>query len=112
MRVLLVYCPECGTAAKVRKTNRKHPKIADLYCACSNVECGHTFVMNLTFSHTLSLSAMTHGHLLKGMIDAIAPDQRQDMIDMLTRVQADAKRVEKKPEPEKSVMAMRPRAKG
>ncbi len=57
MRVLKIECPECGSKAVIRKTNRKHREIADIYCACADVECGHTFVMNLTFSHTLSPSA-------------------------------------------------------
>ncbi|MFB4731487.1 ogr/Delta-like zinc finger family protein, partial [Enterobacter hormaechei subsp. steigerwaltii] len=48
MRVLKIECPECGSKAVIRKTNRKHRKIADIYCACADVECGHTFVMNLT----------------------------------------------------------------
>ena len=59
MRVLKIECPECGSKAVIRKTNRKHRQIADIYCACADVECGHTFVMNLTFSHTLSPSAKT-----------------------------------------------------
>lgn len=58
MRVLKINCPECMSAAKVRKTNRKHPKLSDVYCYCSNVECGHTFVINICFSHTISSSAL------------------------------------------------------
>lgn len=49
MRVLKVKCPECGAKAIIKKTNPKHPHISDIYCACSDVECGHTFVLNLTF---------------------------------------------------------------
>ncbi len=41
MRVLKIECPECGSKAVIKKTNRKHRKIADIYCACSDVECGH-----------------------------------------------------------------------
>lgn len=51
--------PECMSVATVRKTNRKHPKLSDVYCYCSNVECGHTFVMNVSFSHTISPSALS-----------------------------------------------------
>lgn len=57
MRVLKIECPECGSKAVIRKTNRKHRQIADIYCACADVECGHTFVMNLAFS-TLSAPAL------------------------------------------------------
>ncbi|CNJ35872.1 Phage transcriptional activator%2C Ogr/delta [Yersinia rohdei] len=65
------------------KTNRKHSHIADLYCACTNLECGHTFVMNATFSHTLSPSALTHSRLIKDLVDHISPQERQEAIRLL-----------------------------
>ncbi|WP_145535217.1 ogr/Delta-like zinc finger family protein [Yersinia alsatica] len=83
MRVFKVICPDCGTPAHIRKTNRKHSHIADLYCACTNLECGHTFVMNATFSHTLSPSALTHSRLIKDLVDHISPQERQEAIRLL-----------------------------
>lgn len=65
MRVLTIFCPICSQKAIIRKSNRKHHEISDLYCACSDVECGHTFVLNLIFSHTLSPSAKTNCALLQ-----------------------------------------------
>ncbi len=38
MRVLKIECLGCGSKAVIRKTNRKHRQIADIYCACSDVE--------------------------------------------------------------------------
>ncbi|HAS0839648.1 TPA: ogr/Delta-like zinc finger family protein [Enterobacter hormaechei] len=83
MRVLKIECPECGSKAVIRKTNRKHRKIADIYCACADVECGHTFVMNLTFSHTLSPSAKTGDVLVKTLLQNLSPDQKQMALDLL-----------------------------
>jgi predicted RNA-binding Zn-ribbon protein involved in translation (DUF1610 family) len=83
MRVLKIECPECGSKAVIRKTNRKHRKIADIYCACADVECGHTFVMNLTFSHTLSPSAKTGDVLIQTLINTMSPDQKQMALDLL-----------------------------
>ncbi|WP_438612218.1 ogr/Delta-like zinc finger family protein [Kosakonia sacchari] len=83
MRVLKIECAECGAKAIIKKTNRKHRKIADIYCACSDVECGHTFVMNLTFSHTLSPSAKTGDVLIQTLINTMSPDQRQMALDLL-----------------------------
>lgn len=83
MRVLKIECPECGASAVIRKTNRKHRKIADVYCACSDVECGHTFVMNLTFSHALSPSAKTGDKLLQTVIENLSPQQRQMALELL-----------------------------
>ena len=83
MRVLKVECPDCGAKAVIKKTNRKHREIADVYCACSDVECGHTFVLNLTFSHTISPSAKTGDKLLKSVAQGRNPKQRQYVLDLL-----------------------------
>lgn len=83
MRVLKVECPDCGAKAVIKKTNRKHREIADVYCACSDVECGHTFVLNLTFSHTISPSAKTGDKLLKSVVQGLNPKQRQYVLDLL-----------------------------
>lgn len=83
MRVMKIECPECGANAVIRKTHRKHRQISDVYCACSDVECGYTFVMNLTFSHTLSPSAKTGDKLLQTVINNLRPDQRQMALDLL-----------------------------
>lgn len=83
MRVLKIECPECGSKAVIRKTNRKHRQIADIYCACADVECGHTFVMNLTFSHTLSPSAKTGDALVQTLLKNLSPNQKQMALDLL-----------------------------
>ncbi len=31
----------------------------ELYCACNDLECGMTFVLDVTFSHTLNPSKLT-----------------------------------------------------
>ena len=83
MRVLKIECPDCGSKAVIKKTNRKHREIADIYCACADVECGHTFVMNLTFSHTLSPSAKTGDAMLQQLISKLSPLQKQMTLDLL-----------------------------
>lgn len=83
MRVLKVECPECGSKAVIRKTNRKHRDIADIYCACADVECGHTFVMNLTFSHTISPSAKTGDMLIQQVISGMSDAQKQLTLKLL-----------------------------
>ncbi|WP_435249893.1 ogr/Delta-like zinc finger family protein [Vibrio sp. nBUS_14] len=75
-----VICPECGEKARIHKSNRISAGYSDLYCSCSAPECGHSFVMNLAFSHTLSPSAETTSQLAFEMIKALAPDQRQELV--------------------------------
>ena len=42
-------------------------------------ECGHSFVMNLSFSHTLSPSAKSATQLAMDLVRALAPEQRQEL---------------------------------
>lgn len=83
MRVLKILCPECGHNAIIRKTNRKDPKLSDLYCQCQNVECSHSFVMNLTFDHTISPSALTNNRLVKYLAEHLPPADHQMVLDLL-----------------------------
>ncbi|MEZ8881722.1 ogr/Delta-like zinc finger family protein [Vibrio sp. nBUS_14] len=79
-----VICPECGEKARIQKSNRISAGYSDLYCSCSDPECGHSFVMNLAFSHTLSPSAKTTSQLAFEMVKALAPDQRQELKQQLS----------------------------
>ena len=71
MRVLTIYCPECGEKAMIKK---------------SNPLCGHTFVLNLTFSHTLSPSAKKQDALLLAMIKNLSPQQREKALTLLQEI--------------------------
>ncbi|TSJ58798.1 ogr/Delta-like zinc finger family protein [Atlantibacter subterranea] len=83
MRIMKMTCPACLADAKIRKTNRKHPQLADVYCSCSNVECGHTFVMNVAFSHTISPSALKGQGRVKELIDALPEQDRERALEIL-----------------------------
>ncbi|MGR6439908.1 ogr/Delta-like zinc finger family protein [Proteus mirabilis] len=86
MRVLTIYCPECGEKAMIKKSNRKHKELTNLYCACRDPLCGHTFVLNLTFSHTLSPSAKKQDALLLAMIKNLSPQQREKALTLLQEI--------------------------
>ncbi|HFP1355915.1 TPA: ogr/Delta-like zinc finger family protein, partial [Escherichia coli] len=77
MRIFKARCPDCGAPAVIRKTDWKTPELADLYCACSDVECGHTFVCTMTFSHTLSPGARSGRNMVKFLVDAMRPEDRR-----------------------------------
>lgn len=74
-----VMCLECGSKAIIGKTNRLSAAHADLYCSCTNPECGHTFVSNLSFSHTLSPSAKTSSTIITELAKAMEPVQRKQL---------------------------------
>jgi predicted RNA-binding Zn-ribbon protein involved in translation (DUF1610 family) len=85
MRIFKINCPECGSPAIIRKSDWKDKKLADLYCACSEVECGLTFVYNVCYSHTLSPSGLTGQKMVKFLIDQLKPDERQMAFKLLTQ---------------------------
>ncbi|WP_172570918.1 ogr/Delta-like zinc finger family protein [Vibrio fluvialis] len=74
-----VICPECHQKARIQKTNRISSGYADIYCACSDAECGHTFVMNLSFSHTLSPSAKTASQLAFELVKSLTPEAKKQL---------------------------------
>lgn len=76
MRIL---CPECGAKSCIQKSNRMSVTYSDLYCSCKDPECGHTFVMNLSFSHTLSPSAKTASQMAINLVRSLAPEQRKEL---------------------------------
>ncbi|WP_019615106.1 ogr/Delta-like zinc finger family protein [Psychromonas ossibalaenae] len=76
MRIL---CPECGEKSSIQKSNRISLGYSDLYCSCHDPECGHSFVMNLSFSHTLSPSAKTSTQLAFELLKTLAPSQQQEL---------------------------------
>ncbi|MCJ8348286.1 ogr/Delta-like zinc finger family protein [Moritella sp.] len=57
----------------------KSNSYTDLYCSCSDPLCGHSFVMNLSFSHTLSQSTKSTSQMAMELMRTLAPEQRQEL---------------------------------
>ena len=53
-----VRCDRCNSIARIESSQEISATYKKLYCSCRNPHCGHTWVMDLSFSHTLSPSAM------------------------------------------------------
>lgn len=85
MRIFKARCPDCGATAIIRKTDWKTHELADLYCACSDIECGHTFVCTMTFSHTLSPGARSGRNMVKFLVDTMRPEDRRYALELLSR---------------------------
>ncbi|WP_375750931.1 ogr/Delta-like zinc finger family protein [Vibrio sp. HN007] len=79
-----VICPDCGAKARIGKTNRITSKVSDLYCSCSDPECGHSFVVNLCYSHTLSPSAKTTSDLAVRLVSALSPEKQKQLHEQLS----------------------------
>lgn len=55
---ILNRCPHCRTRATARTSREMSPTFREVTYQCNNVECGHTYVVNMEFARTLSPSAM------------------------------------------------------
>lgn len=74
MRVL---CRICSKKSIIGKTDRISLDHANLYCSCSDPECGHTFVVNVSYSHTLTPSAKTTSELVTQLMRSMSPENRK-----------------------------------
>jgi hypothetical protein len=75
-----INCTECGEKSFIHSSKRLHAKMSQLYCTCSNPHCGHTFVMDLCFSHTLSPSAQQAKDVVVSFLRALPDAERQLML--------------------------------
>ncbi|MFB2830291.1 ogr/Delta-like zinc finger family protein [Aeromonas jandaei] len=74
-----VFCRECGGKGKITKTQRFSADTSDSYCQCNDPECGHTWVIQHSFKHTLSPSAFTTTQLALSLIKSLGPDGRKTL---------------------------------
>ena len=84
MRRQKIKCRCCGAQAIIQKTVWKTDNydFADAYYRCTRLECGHTWVMNLTYSHTLVPSGLQSG-VLKLLIERLGPEEKQMALELL-----------------------------
>ncbi|WP_348635837.1 ogr/Delta-like zinc finger family protein [Cupriavidus sp. AcVe19-1a] len=50
-------CPHCGAVAHIRSSRTVSRMTRELYCQCTNLTCGHTFVGLVEVVRTLSPSS-------------------------------------------------------
>ncbi|MFA0810834.1 ogr/Delta-like zinc finger family protein [Microbulbifer epialgicus] len=78
-----INCFKCGSKSVITSRNEIDPKLSQLYCACKNVEhCGHTFVMDLSFRHSVSPSAQDRRALLIDLLKAIPSSEREKLLQL------------------------------
>ncbi|MGL1932193.1 MAG: ogr/Delta-like zinc finger family protein [Desulfotalea sp.] len=53
-----VECERCNSQAIIYTRKKQSEAVSELFCCCKNPECGHSFVMDLAFSRTISPSAL------------------------------------------------------
>ncbi len=56
-RLSSIRCPHCDTGARIRSSRQITRTYREIYLQCDNMECGHTFVADLTIVRTIAPSA-------------------------------------------------------
>ncbi|BBM04182.1 ogr/Delta-like zinc finger family protein [Microbulbifer sp. GL-2] len=80
---MLINCIKCGSKATITSRKDLDPKLSQLYCACKNTDCGHTFVMDLSFKHTICPPATDRRALLLGLINTMPTTERNELLKQL-----------------------------
>lgn len=76
-----VECKECGSKARITSRNKMGDAVSDLYCQCLNVHCGHTFVMTLSFNHTITPSATQVSQFLFDFVKNLPAEQKKALLE-------------------------------
>ena len=76
-----VTCKECGERGRITSRNDLSKEFSSLYCQC--LSCGHRWVANLTFSHTLTPSAHMVDRLLFDLLRDIPPARQKELFSQL-----------------------------
>ncbi|PAU62544.1 MULTISPECIES: ogr/Delta-like zinc finger family protein [Pseudomonas] len=78
-----IYCKECGGKARIGSRDELSVEFARLYCQCLDPRCGHTFVMNLTYSHPLRPAAGAIDQLLFDRLRELPVAKQRQLFDQL-----------------------------
>lgn len=72
---------KCGQKAKIKASNILSPQVKQLYCACSDVFCGHTFVMDLSFSHSINPPKQVNDGAVFELLQSMGEKDRQQLFN-------------------------------
>lgn len=78
-RIVFVSCPTCGERARITSSREASATVKQLYCQCHDPLCGHTFVVDMQFSRTLSPSAKALPDELKEKLAVTPPTQQHTL---------------------------------
>ncbi|WP_080946548.1 MULTISPECIES: ogr/Delta-like zinc finger family protein [Pseudomonas syringae group] len=78
-----IYCTSCGHKGRIGSREEVTTQYVKLYCQCLDATCGHTWVANLTFSHTLRESARKIDSLLLERLRGLPIAQQKELFDQL-----------------------------
>lgn len=78
-----IYCTSCAHKGRISSREEVSRMFVKLYCQCLDAKCGHTWVANLTYSHTLSPSAQTFDRMLFDRLKDLPRAKQRELFDQL-----------------------------
>ncbi|KAB0511066.1 Ogr/Delta-like zinc finger [Pseudomonas koreensis] len=77
-----VVC-KCGHKGRIASREEVTTEFVKLYCQCLDARCGHTWVSNLTFSHTLSPCSQTFERMLIDRFRELPRAKQRELFEQL-----------------------------
>ena len=74
---------KCGHKGRIASREALSTDFAKLYCQCLDAKGGHTWVANLTFSHTLSPSSQTFDRMLFDRLRDMPRAKQRELFEKL-----------------------------
>lgn len=78
-----VICHSCEGKALISEVKEVSPESKKLYCLCLNAKCGHSFVMDLCFSHTVKPSVKKSDSSLLERFRDLSNAQQLQLLEQL-----------------------------
>ncbi len=78
-----IQCRECNGKAIITSTNRLSCDFTRLYCTCRTAQCGHSFVMQLSYSHGLRPAANKLDQHLVEQMRELPPERLEALMNQL-----------------------------
>ncbi|MFK3970186.1 ogr/Delta-like zinc finger family protein [Pseudomonas sp. NPDC087358] len=78
-----IYCTSCRNKGRISSREEVSSMFVKLYCQCLDAKCGHTWVANLTYSHTLSPSAQTFDRMLFDRLKDLPRAKQRELFEQL-----------------------------
>ena len=83
MATIRVKCSVCGAVCRVTKSREQSPTVKHLYCQCTDIECGHTFVEVQHFGYTISPSRHVMPEQVQEKVSKSTPNEQMSLFSLI-----------------------------
>lgn len=88
-----VKCNVCGAVCRIKKSRELSPTVKHLYCQCTNIDCGHTFVEVQSFGYTISPSRHVMSEQVQEKVSKSTPNEQISLFSLIGVKQSEGDKV-------------------